>query len=100
MKSGSNIYFGQLSLNLSIFFDQSKKEELEHVQRLKTEISDISSRLGNVSFQYNDPVKHFDRSKVKGIVAWLLHVKDISAVTALEVCTVIFFQVLFPMIQY
>ena len=69
----------------NIFFDQSKKEESEAILELKTEISEIASRLGNVNFQYGDPIKNFDRSKVKGVVARLLHVKDISAVTALEV---------------
>ena len=69
----------------NLCFYQSKKEESEAILGLKTEISEIASRLGNVNFQYADPVKNFDRSKVKGVVARLLHVKDISAVTALEV---------------
>lgn len=59
--------------------------ELEIVQKLKDEIRMLTSRLGNVDFQYRDPARNFDRSKVKGVVAKLIKVKDSSAMTALEV---------------
>ena len=59
--------------------------ESEAVHKIKEEIRMISSRLGNVDFSYRDPVKNFDRSKVKGVVAKLVKVKDSSAMTALEV---------------
>ncbi|KAK2987632.1 hypothetical protein RJ640_005834 [Escallonia rubra] len=39
----------------------------------------------NVDFTYRDPVKNFDRSRVKGVVAKLIKVKDSSAMTAFEV---------------
>lgn len=55
------------------------------VQKLKDEIRDLSSQLTNVQFAYRDPVKNFDRSKVKGVVAKLIKVKDSSTMTALEV---------------
>jgi structural maintenance of chromosome 2 len=45
--------------------------------------------LANVEFSYRDPIKNFDRSKVKGVVAKLIKVKDRSTVTALEVDSVI-----------
>lgn len=61
--------------------------ESEAVHKIKEEIRMISSRLGNVDFSYRDPVKNFDRSKVKGVVAKLVKVKDSSAMTALEVLT-------------
>ncbi|KAI9161138.1 hypothetical protein LWI28_014745 [Acer negundo] len=50
--------------------------EMELVQKLQ---------LGNVQFSYRDPVKNFDRSKVKGVVAKLIKVKNSSTMTALEV---------------
>lgn len=59
--------------------------ELEKVQQLKDEIRVLSSQLGNVDFTYSDPVKNFDRSRVKGVVAKLIKVKDSSTMTALEV---------------
>ncbi|KAI5063026.1 hypothetical protein GOP47_0021573 [Adiantum capillus-veneris] len=65
--------------------EKIKGQESEAIVRLKAEVNDIAAQLGNVNFQYNDPVKNFERSKVKGVVARLLHVKDVSAVTALEV---------------
>lgn len=55
------------------------------MQKLKDEIRNISAYLANVEFTYRDPVKNFDRSKVKGVVAKLIKVKDRSTVTALEV---------------
>lgn len=55
------------------------------MQKLKDEIRNISAYLANVELTYRDPVKNFDRSKVKGVVAKLIKVKDRSTVTALEV---------------
>lgn len=55
------------------------------MQKLKEDIRILSSQLANVQFTYCDPVKNFDRSKVKGVVAKLVQVKDSSAVVALEV---------------
>ncbi|KAI5671701.1 hypothetical protein M9H77_12065 [Catharanthus roseus] len=59
--------------------------ELEKVQKLKDEIRILSPQLANVDFTYKDPVKNFDRSRVKGVVGKLIKVKDSSAMTALEV---------------
>ena len=59
---------------------------MELVQKLKDEIRDLSAQLSNVQFSYCDPVKNFDRSKVKGVVAKLIKVKNSSTMTALEVC--------------
>lgn len=40
---------------------------------------------GRLAFQYSDPVRGFDRSKVKGMVAKLIQVKNPQHSTALEV---------------
>ncbi|KAL3534114.1 hypothetical protein ACH5RR_002575 [Cinchona calisaya] len=64
---------------------KDRATELEMVQNLKDEIRILSSQLANVDFTYNDPVKNFDRARVKGVVAKLIKVKDTTAVTALEV---------------
>lgn len=53
---------------------------------MKDRVRALSSELGNVNFSYQDPVKNFDRSKVKGVVARLIKIKDSSTATALEVC--------------
>lgn len=55
------------------------------VQKLKEEVRIISSQLAHVDFSYRDPERNFDRSRVKGVVAKLIRVKDNSAVVALEV---------------
>ncbi|KAK3001356.1 hypothetical protein RJ639_021135 [Escallonia herrerae] len=65
--------------------EMDRMAESEMVQKLKDEIRVLSSRLGNVDFTYRDPVKNFDRSRVKGVVAKLIKVKDSSTMTALEV---------------
>ncbi|KAJ9678935.1 hypothetical protein PVL29_020980 [Vitis rotundifolia] len=59
--------------------------ELDMVQKLKDDTRILSAQLGNVQFTYHDPVKNFDRSRVKGVVAKLIKVKDSSTMTALEV---------------
>ncbi|KAL6548040.1 Structural maintenance of chromosomes protein 2-2 [Orobanche hederae] len=64
---------------------KDRASKLEQIQRLKDEIRDLSGRVSNVNFSYRDPVKNFDRSKVKGVVARLIKVKASSAMTALEV---------------
>ncbi|KAI3817894.1 hypothetical protein L1987_11694 [Smallanthus sonchifolius] len=66
--------------------EKDRMVESETVLKIKEEIRNISSRLGNTEFSYRDPVKNFDRSKVKGVVAKLIKVKDGSTMTALEVC--------------
>lgn len=58
---------------------------MELVQKLKDETRDLSAQLANVQFMYRDPERNFDRSKVKGVVAKLIKVKDSSTMTALEV---------------
>lgn len=42
-------------------------------------------RFSRVQFDYQNPTPNFDRSKVKGSVAKLIRVKDLSTATALEV---------------
>ena len=55
------------------------------MQRLEDKVRGLSAQLANVQFTYRDPVRNFDRSKVKGVVAKLIKVKDRSSMTALEV---------------
>ncbi|KAK4285164.1 hypothetical protein QN277_001899 [Acacia crassicarpa] len=64
---------------------KERASEMEVVQKWKDEIRKLSAQLANVEFTYRDPVKNFDRSKVKGVVARLIKVKDRAAMTALEV---------------
>lgn len=73
-------------------FLQDRASELELVQKLKDEIRNLSAQLSNLQFTYRDPVKNFDRSKVKGVVAKLIKVKDSSTMTALEVRIAYFIQ--------
>ena len=36
----------------------------------------MTAKFPNLNFQYSDPERNFDRSKVKGIAAKLIKVKD------------------------
>ncbi|XXG40098.1 hypothetical protein AAC387_Pa01g0897 [Persea americana] len=64
---------------------KDRATELELIQKFRDEIRNLSAVLANVQFTYRDPVKGFDKSKVKGVVAKLIKVKDSSTATALEV---------------
>ncbi|XP_057998245.1 structural maintenance of chromosomes protein 2-1 isoform X2 [Hevea brasiliensis] len=64
---------------------KDRASEIDLVQKLKDKIRDLLAQLSNVQFTYCDPVKNFNRSKVKGVVAKLIKVKDSSTMTALEV---------------
>lgn len=41
--------------------------------------------IAGVNFQFQDPERGFDRGKVKGVVAKLVHLQDPTTTTALEV---------------
>ncbi|KAL0298387.1 UNVERIFIED_CONTAM: Structural maintenance of chromosomes protein 2-2 [Sesamum radiatum] len=71
--------------NIMEALQKDRTAEVEMVQKFKEEVRIISSQLANVEFNYNDPEKNFDKSRVKGVVAKLIKVKDSSAVVALEV---------------
>ncbi|XP_047058736.1 structural maintenance of chromosomes protein 2-1-like [Lolium rigidum] len=64
---------------------KDRSSEVEVVQKLNDKVRALTGELGNVHFSYRDPVKNFDRSKVKGVVARLIKIKDSSTATALEV---------------
>ncbi|WZZ00461.1 hypothetical protein YC2023_072789 [Brassica napus] len=65
--------------------EKDRGSVLEVVQRLEDKVRGLSAQLANVQFSYRDPVRNFDRSKVKGVVAKLIKVKDRNSMTALEV---------------
>ncbi|MCL7027639.1 hypothetical protein MKW94_012381 [Papaver nudicaule] len=64
---------------------KDRQLELEVVQKLKDETRILTGQSARAQFTYRDPVKNFDRSRVKGIVAKLVKVRDSSTLTALEV---------------
>ncbi|PIA58654.1 hypothetical protein AQUCO_00500538v1 [Aquilegia coerulea] len=64
---------------------KDRQVEFDVVQKLRDEVRILKGQLSNVHFQYRDPINNFDRSKVKGVVAELIKVRDSSTMTALEV---------------
>lgn len=50
----------------------------------KTHFS-FTGRFPQLQFDYKDPEKNFDRSKVHGLVCKLIKIKDVKMATALEV---------------
>ncbi|KAH9618993.1 hypothetical protein KSS87_004857 [Heliosperma pusillum] len=65
--------------------EDEREAELKEVQRLKDKIRGLNAQLANIEFTYRDPSRNFDRSKVKGVIAKLIKIKDGSTMTALEV---------------
>ena len=66
---------------------EDQKTELESiVPELTEQVRTLQARInGRLQFEYTDPVRGFDRSKVKGTVASLVQVTDANYTTALEV---------------
>ena len=66
---------------------EQEKSDLEaELAELSERVDTLSAQLeGRLSFKYSDPVRGFDRSKVKGLVAKLVEVRDSKHSTALEV---------------
>ncbi|XP_033028941.1 structural maintenance of chromosomes protein 2 [Lacerta agilis] len=63
-----------------------KQRELSRVvNRLRESYETLMSRFPNLRFEYRDPEKNWNQDHVKGLVASLITVKDISTATALEV---------------
>lgn len=64
-----------------------EKVELENsLGNLREVVDTLTAQLqGRLAFNYSDPVRGFDRSKVKGMVAKLICVKQPAHATALEV---------------
>lgn len=75
-------------------FSELEWEQLEKEKNeLETETTELTDKIelltvqleSKLAFNYSDPVMGFDRSKVKGIVAKLIQLKDSKNSTALEV---------------
>jgi structural maintenance of chromosome 2 len=70
--------------------DLYKQESLlqQTVRKLREQTDTMRRRVANIDFNYADPTPHFDRSKVKGLVAQLFTLDEhhIDAGTALEIC--------------
>lgn len=64
--------------------DQRRQLSRE-VSKLKETYERLVSHFPNLRFHYKDPEKGWDRSKVKGLLANLITVHDVSYATALEV---------------
>lgn len=74
-------------------FSEEREGELQHRQRdltkeaglVRDRCDKLNAKLANFDFNYSNPEPGFDRSKVSGMVAKLITVKDPKAMTALEV---------------
>jgi len=66
--------------------DEAREVELKStVKKLSQVVDDTSAELSSVRLDYQDPEPGFDRSRVKGLVAQLVEIKDEKYATALEV---------------
>uniref|UniRef100_A0A8D3E629 Structural maintenance of chromosomes protein n=1 Tax=Scophthalmus maximus TaxID=52904 RepID=A0A8D3E629_SCOMX len=64
--------------------DQRRQLSRE-VAKLKETYERLVSRFPNLRFDYKDPERGWDHSKVKGLLANLITIRDVSYATALEV---------------
>lgn len=74
-------------------YEDGKEESLHETRRqlsreaskLRETYENLIARFPNLRFDYKDPERGWDRSKVKGLLANLITVKDVSYATGLEV---------------
>ncbi|KAM9818448.1 structural maintenance of chromosomes protein 2 isoform 1-T1 [Syngnathus typhle] len=66
-------------------FLEKKRQLSREVASLKETYERLVSRFPNLRFDYKDPERGWDRSQVKGLLANLITVRDVSYATALEV---------------
>ena len=79
----SELNFNQ---NDYINLDQEKDHLTGSVEELNGIVETLTAQLGSrLAFDYTDPVRGFDRSKVKGLVAKLIEVQNPIHAAALEV---------------
>uniref|UniRef100_A0A3Q2Z3P2 Structural maintenance of chromosomes 2 n=1 Tax=Hippocampus comes TaxID=109280 RepID=A0A3Q2Z3P2_HIPCM len=64
---------------------EKKRQLSREVASLKEKYERLVSRFPNLRFDYKDPERGWDRSKVKGLLANLISVRNVSYATALEV---------------
>lgn len=83
----------QMKLN-KLQYNETKEVELkQNYQSLQSELQLLHDKIDNITtqietrlnFEFRDPERGFDRNRVKGIVAKLVHVKDKIHATALEI---------------
>lgn len=68
--------------------DKLKQKLLEEqgiVTTLRDKVDQLSAKVSSCEFRYADPYPDFDRRKVHGLIAKLVHVKDPKVTTAVEV---------------
>ncbi|KAF2877663.1 RecF/RecN/SMC N terminal domain-containing protein [Massariosphaeria phaeospora] len=67
---------------------QQETDLQNQIRELRQQADGMKRRVANIDFSYNDPSPHFDRSRVKGLVAQLftLEKAHTRAGTALEIC--------------
>lgn len=63
----------------------AKASQTPVVAELRERVDVMSARLSQVDFTYADPVRGFDRSQVKGLVANLIQLKSPKFATGVEV---------------
>ncbi|KAJ1729622.1 Structural maintenance of chromosomes protein 2 [Coemansia biformis] len=67
--------------------EQQRAEMLEHLEAVDERRRGLEAQMGSFDLQYQDPVRNFDRGKVKGLVAQLISIDDKNkfAAVALEI---------------
>lgn len=66
---------------------QTESEAEANIRNFSRQIDNLKRQVANIDFNYSDPTPHFDRSKVKGLVAQLFSIDEskFEAATALEI---------------
>jgi len=65
--------------------EAERRELRQHVNKLKEKLDRLESRYPQLTLDYRDPERGFDRRSVRGVVGKLFNLRDVGTATALEV---------------
>ena len=65
--------------------EATRVREAEAVRQTQDRVDALAGQLAQLDFSFSDPERGFDRSRVKGVLARLIRVKEPACATALEV---------------
>lgn len=65
--------------------EEEKNEKIEIYDKIKGEYEKNKKKIEELRIEYRDPIEHFDRNRIKGIVADLIRIRDDEYILPLDI---------------